>query len=279
MKPKSLINRNIELFYNQASEETRLEKGMGVFEFERVKSLILQYLPNNSCTIVDVGGGTGKYAEWLAKKGHHVHLVEPIEKHLQIAKQRSQQLKNKFSIRQGEAQHLPVKSNFADVVILHGPLYHLQEKKHRLAAIAEAKRITKHGGIVLGFAINSTASTLAGLINGILHKPSFFEMCKTELTTGIHNPPDDFPWLLAEAFYHSPQQLEQEFISQDLTLLNLYAVEGLSWLDKHFFVNLQNPKHKTNLLELLRITESNPSLLALSPHMMIATQKQQKHGK
>ncbi len=279
MKPKSLINRNIEIFYQQASEETRLDKGMGVFEFERIKTLIDQYLPSSSSTLIDVGGGTGKYAEWLAKKGHHVHLVEPIEKHLQIAQQRSRLLKNQFTVVAGEAQNLPFRSNFADLVILHGPLYHLQNKKERLAAIAEAKRVVKNKGIILGFAINNTASTLVGLLNGLLHKPSFFEMCKAELTTGMHNPPDDFPWLLAEAFYHSPEQFKEEFASQELRFLNLFAVEGMAWLDKRFFVNLQNPKHKTHLLELLRITESNPSLLAFSPHMMIATQKQQKHGK
>lgn len=39
MKSKQLIERNIEVFYNKASEETRLDKGMGIFEFERIKSL------------------------------------------------------------------------------------------------------------------------------------------------------------------------------------------------------------------------------------------------
>ena len=40
MSSKQLISRNIEVFYTKASEETRLDKGMGVFEFERIKSLI-----------------------------------------------------------------------------------------------------------------------------------------------------------------------------------------------------------------------------------------------
>lgn len=68
MKNKQLISRNIELFYNKASEETRLDKGMGVFEFERIKVLIEKYIPSSSSKIIDVGGGTGKYSEWLAKK-------------------------------------------------------------------------------------------------------------------------------------------------------------------------------------------------------------------
>jgi 2-polyprenyl-3-methyl-5-hydroxy-6-metoxy-1,4-benzoquinol methylase len=101
MKSKQLISRNIELFYNKASEETRLDKGMGIFEFERIKSLIEKYIPSTSSKIIDIGGGTGKYSEWLAKKGHQVHLVEPVPKHIKIAENRVNKLKNKFSVQFG----------------------------------------------------------------------------------------------------------------------------------------------------------------------------------
>ncbi len=204
MKSEQLIPRNIEMFYNKASEETRLEKGMGLFEFERIKSLIEKYLSTSSSKIIDVGGGTGKYAEWLAKKGHEVHLVEPIAKHLQIAENRAKKLKNKFFVHLGESRKLDFPNNYADLILLHGPLYHLQRKEDRESTIIEARRVLKNGGIILGFAINYTASTLVGLLNGLIHKRSFFEMCKNELTTGIHNPPDDFPWLLARPIITNP---------------------------------------------------------------------------
>ncbi|MGO4919956.1 class I SAM-dependent methyltransferase [Maribacter spongiicola] len=211
MKSEQLISKNIEVFYNKASEETRLEKGMGVFEFERIKWIIEKYLFASPSKIIDVGGGTGKYAEWLAKKGHEVHLVEPVAKHLQLAENRAKKLKNKFSVHLGESRKLDFRNNYADLILLHGPLYHLQKKEDRELTNIEAQRVLKNGGIILGFAINYTASTLVGLLNGLIHKSSFFEMCKNELTTGIHNPPDDFPWLLAEAYYHHPEQLKEEF--------------------------------------------------------------------
>jgi len=276
MKYKQLISRNIEVFYNNASEETRLEKGMGVFEIERIKSLIEKYLSTTSSKILDVGGGTGKYSEWLAQKGHTVHLVEPVIKHLQIAEFRSKKLKNKFSVHLGESRKLEFPNNYADLIILHGPLYHLQKKENRDLSIKEAKRVLKNNGIILGFAINYTASTVVGLLNGLIHKKSFFELCKNELTTGIHNPPDDFPWLLAEAYYHKPEQLKAEFINQDLTYLNTYAVEGMAWLDKDFFVNMLNDKKRKNLIELLQITENDSYILPFSPHMMIAAKKRNR---
>lgn len=278
MNSKQLISRNIEQFYNKASEETRLNKGMGIFEFERIKSLIEKYVPSSSSKIIDIGGGTGKYSEWLAKKGHQVHLVEPVPKHIKLAENRANKLKNKFSVQLGESRKLEFKNNFADLIILHGPLYHLQKKEDRDLTISEAKRVLKNDGIILGFAINYTASTLVGLLNGLIHKNSFFKMCKEELTTGIHNPPDDFPWLLAEAYYHKPEQLKNEFINQELTYLNTYAVEGMAWLDKEYFANMLDSKKQKTLLELIQVTENDSYLLPFSPHMMIAVQKKSNYG-
>lgn len=69
MNSKQLISRNIEVFYNNASEETRLEKGMGVFEFERIKILIEKYLPIGTSKIIDIGGGVqGNMQHGLRKR-------------------------------------------------------------------------------------------------------------------------------------------------------------------------------------------------------------------
>lgn len=277
MNSKQLISRDIEVFYNKASEETRLNKGMGIFEFERIKTLIEKYVPSHPSKIIDVGGGTGKYSEWLAKKGHEVYLIEPVPKHIQIARDRASKLKNKYTVQLGEARNLDFPDNFADIVILHGPLYHLQKKEDREKAILEARRVVKRGGIILGFSINYTASTLVGLLQGLIHKNSFFNMCKEELTTGIHNPPDDFPWLLAEAYYHKPNELKDEFLKQDLTYINTYAVEGMVWLDKDYFLNILDMKRRNPLLELIQLTENDTNLLPFSPHMMIAVKKQSNY--
>lgn len=166
MNSKQLISRNIERFYNKVSEETRLNKGMGIFEFERVKSLIAKYTPNAPSQIIDIGGGTGKYSAWLAKKGHQVHLVEPVSKHIKIAQIKANKLKNKFSIHLCESRKLDFPNNYADLIILHGPLYHLQKKEDRDLTIQEAKRVLKKDGIILALAINYTASTLVGLLTG-----------------------------------------------------------------------------------------------------------------
>lgn len=270
---KPFISSAVEQFYHKASEETRLEKGMGIFEFERTKALYEKHIDFTAGRIIDVGGGTGKYAAWLASKGHEVHMVEPVLKHVQLAQERARQHKRTFNIHQGVAQKLDFPANYADLVILHGPLYHLQRKEDRLQAIAEAKRVAKKGGVILGVAINRTATTLVGLLQGLIHHKSFFQLCKEELTTGMHQPTPDFPWLLAEGYYHKPEELRSEFEDAGLTFLTMYAVEGMCWLDKNYFASLANPVRKATLMELLALTENDTYLLPFSPHLLIALKK------
>ncbi|WP_259014359.1 class I SAM-dependent methyltransferase [Emticicia fluvialis] len=272
MSTDRLISSEIEHFYTHTSEEARLQLGLGPLEFERNKELLKRYIPNAG-TIVDVGGGPGAYSEWLAGLGYQVHLIDPVPKHIKQANKKAASLKKPFKAYLGEARKLPFANEFADVVILHGPLYHLQKREDRIAAIVEAGRVLKKNGIILGFAINYAASTIAGLLNGFMHEPGFMDMCRQELLSGIHTPPESMPGSLAEAFYHRPDQLMQEFRDSGLEMIDIHAVEGIVWLDKKYFENRADPAKKNALMELLKITENDRSLLALSPHMMLAARK------
>ncbi|MGZ3929350.1 MAG: class I SAM-dependent methyltransferase, partial [Mucilaginibacter sp.] len=230
------------------------------------------YLPKKGL-IIDVGGGPGIYSEWLASMGHNVYLVDPVEKHIKQANKRSSKAKKPFKSQLGEAQNLEFQDNFADVVILHGPLYHLQSRSERVKSIIEVKRVLKPNGVVLGFAINHSASTIAALLNGFIHSPDIFDMCKAELTSGIHTPPTNLPGILPAAYFHRPVELKAELEESGLTYLDTYAVEGLIWLDKNYFETRSDPEKKETMLQLMKITENDQSLLSLSPHMMIAGKK------
>lgn len=158
-------------------------------------------------------------------------------------------------------------------MILHGPLYHLQSRADRIRALTEAKRVLKPGGVALGFAINHSASTIAALLNGFIHAPEIFAMCKAELFTGLHTPPKNMPGVLPSAYFHRPGELKAEFKDAGFTFLDIYAVEGLIWMDKDYFETRSDPKKKKRMMELLQITANDPALLSLSPHMMIAAKK------
>lgn len=266
------IDPSIEDFYSRSAEDLRLQMGLGPLEFERNKDLISRYLTSYKGFIADIGGGTGHYSQWLAGMGHEVLLIDPVPKHIQQAEKRSKS-KQPFKCILGEARQLPINDSAADVVILHGPLYHLQEEDDRIAALAEARRVLKPGGTILGFAITHAASTLAALQTGMLYEPDVFAMCRAELKTGCHNPPGRFPEMLAEAYYHKPTVLKQEFEAAGLKPVGLFAVEGMAWMDSKFFETWPHPEKRKRLLELLALTESDTELLCMSPHIMLAAEK------
>jgi ubiquinone/menaquinone biosynthesis C-methylase UbiE len=267
-----LISKDIADFYTATSEEGRLQLGLGPLEFERNQDLIGRFLPKKG-VIVDVGGGPGIYAEWLAGMGYEVHLVDPVEKHIKQANKRSKQGKKPFKAILGEAQKLDLPDNFVDVVVMHGPLYHLQQKAERVKALSEAKRVLKSGGILLGFAINHSASTIVSFVNGTIHMPEILKMCREELTTGLHHSPQNIPGIFTTAFFHRPKQLRDELEEAGFAYIKTFAVEGMIWLDKNYFETRGDEQKKAAMMELLKLTESDPELLALSPHMMIAGRK------
>ncbi|PWG79324.1 class I SAM-dependent methyltransferase [Pararcticibacter amylolyticus] len=269
----NLIDSSISDFYAKSSEDTRLTQGVGPLEFERNRDLISRFFIQKRADIFDVGGGTGHYSEWLASVGHRVSLVDPVTKHIKLAQKRSRNAKKPFECILGEARKLPFADGSADMVILHGPLYHLQQQKDRIAALNEAHRVLRKGGVVLGFAITSAASTVAALGNGLIHHDSIFNMCREELITGIHHPPAEFPGILSDAFFHRPDLLRTELEMAGFSTEALLAVEGMAWLDGSFFQSWNNPEKKQRLLELLKLTEDREDLLSFSPHMMIAGRK------
>jgi ubiquinone/menaquinone biosynthesis C-methylase UbiE len=268
----NLIDSKIVTFYTQSFEESRLKMGLGPLEFERNKDLISRYLPKSKCAIADIGGGPGHYAQWLTDLGHQVVLVDPVPKHIQQAEKRSKNSKYSFKSILGEARRLPLADHSVDVVILHGPLYHLQDHTDRIAALKEARRVLKIGGVVLGFAITYAASTLAALQNGLIHDQSIFWMCKEELSSGDHHPPDEFPGILAQAYFHRPSTLTTEFNAAGFKAISLLAVEGIAWMDQKYFESWSSPEKKQRLLDILKLTEADPELLCLSPHIMIAAE-------
>lgn len=266
------IDSSIDDFYAQSAEESRLKMGLGPLEFERNKDLIRRYLPLSNSVIVDIGGGPGHYSKWLANLGHQVFLIDPVIKHIQQAEQRSRKSRHPFKVIHGEARKLPLADHCADVVILHGPLYHLQDEAERITAIKEARRILRIGGIVLGFAITYSAFTLAALQNGLIHNSDIFSMCKEELSSSCHYPPGSFPGMLAQAYFHRPSALISEFESVGFKPVVLLAVEGIAWLDRKYFESWSSAEQRSRLLELIKLTEKDAELLCVSPHIMIAAE-------
>jgi SAM-dependent methyltransferase len=91
-----------------------------------------------------------------------------------------------------------------DAVLELGPLYHLVERGERLAALREARRVLRPGGVVAAAIISRFASTADGLRFGLLDEPGFDEVVEGDLREGAHLVPEHRPELFTTTHFHWP---------------------------------------------------------------------------
>src|SRR5215204_1860393 len=143
-------------------EAERLNRGAGRLEFVRTQEIIRRHLPAAPLDILDVGGGAGADAAWLADDGYAVHVVDPLPSHVEHAK-RLGGPRRRITAEVGDARALRADDQSAHAVLLLGPLYHLTEQTDRIRALREAGRVVRPGGVVFAAAISRFASLLDGL--------------------------------------------------------------------------------------------------------------------
>ena len=158
-KSKKPIAEEIKNHYKSYDESQRLTNGFGALEQTRTQELIQRYLPAPPATVLDIGGANGVYSFWLSNLGYQVHLIDIADNHIAQAKKiAGEQSIPLESMVVGDARKLDFPDNFADVIIMHGPLYHLIERNDRLTALRESLRILKPNGVLLGFAFHGLIS-------------------------------------------------------------------------------------------------------------------------
>jgi ubiquinone/menaquinone biosynthesis C-methylase UbiE len=131
----------IRTYYNAGLEHQRLLGFPGALELTRTRELLLRHLPPPPARVLDVGGGTGVHAAWLADSGYAVHLIDPMPLHVEQAEPASAaQPQAPFTAAIGDARKLAQDDASVDAVLLLGPLYHLTARRDRLAVLGEARR-------------------------------------------------------------------------------------------------------------------------------------------
>jgi SAM-dependent methyltransferase len=167
--------------------------------------LLERFLPGPPARVLDVGGASGVYASWLSGRGYQVHLIDPVPLHRERA-----MADGRFSVAPGDARGLAEDDGSYDAVLLLGPLYHLTGRTDRIRALAEARRVTRPGGIVAAAVISRYASTFDGFFRGFVDKPGFPAMMTEDLKTGQHRNPGSEPELFTTAYFHDRAGMEHD---------------------------------------------------------------------
>ena len=144
-------------YYTTHDEDARLASRHGSVEFLTTVHYIEKYL-QTGMRILEIGAGTGRYSHYFARQGYEVDAVELMDCNIEVFRANTHP-DEKVTVRQGDAVSLEgIPSDHYDITLLLGPMYHLYTEKDQKAAMSEAIRVTRHGGVVFAAYCNNDAT-------------------------------------------------------------------------------------------------------------------------
>lgn len=249
---------SLSTYYRGFDESSRLTSGHGLVEFQRTQSLLRRHLPPPPARVLDVGGGPGVHATWLADDGYDVLLLDPVEQHVAQA---TALAAGRFDARTGDARSLEEAPGAADAVLLLGPLYHLPDSADRAIALREAVRSARPGGLVAAAAISRVGGgAVDAARRGLLTEPTVRAAVHESVKTG---------WTrLAPAFYfHTPSELSAELQAADLSDVQVHGLEGPAWALVPDQASSSDPII-TTITDLAELADTDPAAVGASSHLL-----------
>lgn len=250
------MDADILEYYERGGEDTRLVDSM---ELLRTKVLLRRFLPTGA-SVLDVGGGSGVYATWLAEQGHPVRLIDPVPRHVATARAKG------IDAHEGDARALAEPDGSHDAVLLLGPLYHLPDRADRVRTLREAGRVTRN--LVVAAVISRWAPMYEGMLKGALDAPGFTPMLRDDLATGTRRGTQNTPFGFTTCYFHRPEEIRAEIADAGLALVDLLPVEGMAHWLPDIAERLADPDKTAVLLDLLARTEREPEILGATSHLL-----------
>ncbi len=253
------VRKNYDL--NAQKEWERL--GGFSFEFEIAKRYLKKFMRGK--TVLDIGGGPGRYSVYLAELGYDVTLVDLSEGNVELAKRKFREYGVKAEAYVCDARDLSALGlGKFDNVLLMGPLYHLSAVSDREKCVEEAKKHLADDGVLFASFITITAGYnyyLDTAPENLIDEPAldlFDRMAKDESWSGQ---------AFTQATFINSVEVLPFFERLGFEKLALLGQEGLAG-PRLTAIESASKKVREKYLEIsLKVCE-NPQYYAYSDHLL-----------
>lgn len=259
------IDQAIQHYYGTHFDEAaRLvtRSTAGKIELLRTREIVERHL-RPSARVVDIGGGTGVHATWLAEAGHDVRLLEPVPEQVKQAA-----AVGTFEATVGDARELPWPDDSFDAALMCGPLYHLAARADRLRALTEATRVTRTGGVIFAAAIPRIVAFGSAWVGRPADDPLTPEPLTPELVDLLDHGSFRFEHIpFPGAHFHTAEELIAELSEVGLTEIECEGLEGPAGLALEAR-GTEDDDLLESALAIARRFGQMPGLRDLSNHML-----------
>ncbi|MBC8138046.1 MAG: class I SAM-dependent methyltransferase [Fibrella sp.] len=271
----------VQNFYDTFADRewARLDRANdGVIERELHIRAFREFLPPAPCRVLDIGGGPGRWAVWLAERGYRVTLADLSPHLIEIAKTRIAEAPesvqaNIEDMLVADARDLSAfASESFDAVLSLGPFYHLTDADDREIAAQEAARVLRPGGRLFAAAMPRLFFLLAVAFERERSGP-FASVAGTLINDGVYH--DTRPGRFTSAYLFRPEEIAPFFEGFGFRTKRLMASEGMLATVQTEVAALaeRDPAVYTQLLDMAYENAADPSILGLAAHLLYIAEK------
>jgi len=263
----------IRAYYASFDEWGRLDALEGTRELTRALEILADKLAPGA-RVLDLGGGPGRYAIELARRGHRVVLADLSPELLDVARRRVAEADlpgvESFDVVNATDLGRYADASF-DAVIAFGPFYHLVADTERRRAAAEIRRVlVPHGQAFIAFIpwlsgvialIDRAAARPAQVSDAVLRTAADTGAFSNQTTSGFQ-----------EGYYPQPGELVQLFVASGFQFEDLLSLKSIAH-DRADQVARLEPDVRVEVERLARELCRRPEIIAICGHALLVAKK------
>lgn len=259
----------IRNFYDQNSQQEWDRLDRHPFEFAITTRMMDRYIKAGD-SILDIGGGPGRYSLHYLEKGNPVTLTDLSQGNID------------FAMRLASERELPLRSLACDAlliqehvedkfdhVFLMGPLYHLLDEAERIQAVKSAIAMLKPNGILYA----SFLLMFSGIIYFLREAPE--QVVQPSEQVWLDAVRQQISWggnAFTRAFFIDQDKVLPFMQQFDLEILHLFGQEGIT--STHNYDLQMQPEEIQNAWINLSVDMCEiPKYLSHSEHAMVVARK------